>query len=115
MKCRKFSTVAANLDSRWPIRRLEYAASVMISALKEKKATNASIHVGMTRKEVRDAAHLHIGDTGLIDYVLKWMSNVIVEGLIICRAVNHMTSVVEYTIREMENDVQVNDAEITKM
>ncbi|XP_057492136.1 PHD finger protein MALE MEIOCYTE DEATH 1 [Actinidia eriantha] len=111
VKCRKFSNVAANLDSRWPIRRLEYAANVVVSALKEKKATNASINAGMTRQEARDAARLHIGDTGLIDYVLKWMNNVIVEGLIVRRAVNPVTRVLEYTIREMENDVQVNDAE----
>uniref|UniRef100_A0A6N2KKH5 PTC1-like winged helix-turn-helix domain-containing protein n=1 Tax=Salix viminalis TaxID=40686 RepID=A0A6N2KKH5_SALVM len=66
------------MDSGWPARRFEYAAQIILNALKEKKENKFS-HGGMSRQEVRDAARLHIGDTGLLDYVLKSMNNVIVE------------------------------------
>ncbi|XAR73574.1 hypothetical protein NMG60_11007585 [Bertholletia excelsa] len=112
VKCRKFSTVAANLDSRWPVRRLEYAANVIVNALKEKRALSKYSNAGMTRQEARDAARLHIGDTGLIDYVLKSMNNVVVGGQIVRRAVNPSTRVLEYTIQESGKDeVQINDLE----
>ncbi|KAL7174764.1 hypothetical protein ACSBR1_043943 (mitochondrion) [Camellia fascicularis] len=71
------NTAIANMDSRWPARRLEYAAQIIVNALKEKKENKFS-HGGMSRQEVQDAARLHIGDTGLLDYVLKSMNNVIV-------------------------------------
>lgn len=48
-----------------------------MNQLKEKKADKFG-HEGMTRQEVINAARLYIGDTGLLDYVLKSMSNVIV-------------------------------------
>uniref|UniRef100_A0A6N2N743 PTC1-like winged helix-turn-helix domain-containing protein n=1 Tax=Salix viminalis TaxID=40686 RepID=A0A6N2N743_SALVM len=75
------------MDSGWPARRFEYAAQIILNALKEKKENKFS-HGGMSRQEVRDAARLHIGDTGLLDYVLKSMNNVIVGSHIVCRAVN---------------------------
>ncbi|CAA7057627.1 unnamed protein product [Microthlaspi erraticum] len=55
---RIYSDVAANLGSRWPVRRLEYAAEVIVESLKEMKSLNQN---GMTRQDVRDAARLHIG------------------------------------------------------
>ncbi|XP_009789304.1 PHD finger protein MALE MEIOCYTE DEATH 1 [Nicotiana sylvestris] len=100
---RKFSNIAASLDSRWPVRRLEFTADVIVDALKEKKATNRFGSCGMSRQEARDAARLHIGDTGLIDYVLKSMNNVIVGGYVVRRAVNRATRVLEYTIQELRN------------
>lgn len=84
------NTAIANMDSRWPARRLEYAAQIIVNALKEKKENKFS-HGGMSRQEVQDAARLHIGDTGLLDYVLKSMNNVIVGSNIVCRAVNPST------------------------
>ncbi|KAK3039344.1 hypothetical protein RJ639_028744 [Escallonia herrerae] len=111
LKCKRFATVAANLDSRWPIRRLEYTANVIVDALKEKKVANKSSNggngSGMIRQEARDAARQHIGDTGLIDHVLKAMNNVIVGGYIVRRAVNPSTRVLEFTIQEVGNDDQV--------
>ncbi|KAL3629065.1 hypothetical protein CASFOL_027126 [Castilleja foliolosa] len=101
-KCRKFSNLAANLDSRWPVRRLEHVAEVIVEALKEKRETNKTSRSGMTRQEARDAARLHIGDTGLIDHVLKVMNNVIVGNFIVRRAVNRCTKVLEYTIQEFK-------------
>lgn len=79
---RRFSTVVACMDSRWPTRRLEFTAEVIVDALKENQA-----HGGMTRQDLRDAARLHIGNTGLLDPVLKAMNNVIVGNHVVCRTV----------------------------
>ncbi|RVW81794.1 PHD finger protein MALE MEIOCYTE DEATH 1 [Vitis vinifera] len=55
-----------------PARRLEYAADVIVNALREKRASECT-HDGMTRQEVRDAARMHIGDTAtrVLEYTLK--------------------------------------------
>lgn len=111
MRCRKFSNVDASLNSRWPVRRLEYVAHVVVDALKEKKVANKGFNCGMTRQEARDAAQLQIGDTGLIDYVPKSMNNVVVGGLVVRRTVNKSTRILEYTIEEMGSDSHVNDTE----
>lgn len=103
-KCRKFSNLAAKMDSRWPVRRLEHVAEVIAEALKEKRAAKNTGSSGMTRQEARDAARLHIGDTGLIDHVLKAMNNVIVGDHIVRRAANRSTKVLEYTIHDLKSD-----------
>ncbi len=90
-RCKKFASLVASLDSRWPGRRLEFAANVIVDALKEKKESDP-VNNGMTRQEVRDAARQHIGDTGLLDYVLKSMNNVIVGNCIVRRAINPETA-----------------------
>ncbi|KZV49766.1 PHD finger protein MALE MEIOCYTE DEATH 1 [Dorcoceras hygrometricum] len=102
-KCRKFSNLAANMDSRWPVRRLEHVADVIVDALKEKRESGNGCRKGMTRQEVRDAVRLHVGDTGLIDHVLKSMNNVIVGKYVIQRAVNRSTKVLEYSIQDLNN------------
>ncbi|KAJ4962060.1 hypothetical protein NE237_021970 [Protea cynaroides] len=102
VKLRKFSPFAVNAESRWPSRRLEYAAEVIVEALKEKKETNNG-RIGMSRQEVRDAARLHIGDTGLLDFVLKSLNNFIVGNYVVRRAINPFTRVLEYTIDEIDD------------
>ncbi|XP_076912282.1 PHD finger protein MALE MEIOCYTE DEATH 1 [Bidens hawaiensis] len=103
VRCRKFSNLAAKLDSRWHVRRLQDVANVVVNALKEHQNKN------MSRQEVRDTARLHIGDTGLIDYVLKSMNNVIVGEFVVRRAANPKTGVLEYSLREVnESNHQVD-------
>ncbi|KAL6001238.1 hypothetical protein ACLOJK_006970 [Asimina triloba] len=92
-----FSKVAATLFSRWSVRRLELTAQVIVEVLKEKKSGGDE---WMTRQDVRDAARLHIGDTGLIDFVLKSLNNCIVDGCVIVRANNPETKVLEFTARD---------------
>ncbi|KAJ0042424.1 hypothetical protein Pint_18264 [Pistacia integerrima] len=99
---RKFTNLIANMDSRWSARRLESSAKVIVNALLEKKAEEFG-RGGMSRQELRDAARMQIGDTGLLDYVLKSMNNVIVGDHIVCRAVNPRTRLLEYTIHELGN------------
>ncbi|KAK4804269.1 hypothetical protein SAY86_004086 [Trapa natans] len=103
IRYRKFSSAMSDMDARWPTRRLEQAAEVIVSALLEKRA-DGSGHHGMTRQDVRDAARAHIGDTGLLDNVLKSMNNVIVGNYVVCRAVNPVTRILEYTVHELRSN-----------
>ncbi|XVF64432.1 hypothetical protein PTKIN_Ptkin09bG0169200 [Pterospermum kingtungense] len=102
-RCKNFTNVIAHMDSRWPAKRLEFAAQVIVNALKEHKSEFG--HGGMTRQDVRDAARMHIGDTGLLDYVLKSMNNVIVGCHIVRRAIN-ASRILEYTIEDMDNELK---------
>lgn len=104
-RCRKFSSIAAICDSRWPVKRLEFIADVVIDALKKKKETCKFSSV-MNRQEVRDAARLQVGVTGFIDCVLKSMYNVIIGGSVVRRSVNRLTRKLEYTIQEVKKGTQ---------
>ena len=44
-------------------------------------------------------------------WIMKSMNNVIVGGYIVRRGVNPLTSVLEYSIKELGNGVQVDEAE----
>ncbi|KAL3568477.1 hypothetical protein D5086_031128 [Populus alba] len=104
MKYRNFSSLVGTMDSRWPTRRLQYAAEVIVDALKAKKEDKRG-QEGMTRQDVRDAARMHIGDTGLLDYVLKSMNNVVVGKYVVQRAVNPKTRILEYSIEEFGDGI----------
>ncbi|KAJ4840879.1 hypothetical protein Tsubulata_010374 [Turnera subulata] len=103
-KYRRFSSVVGH-DSRWPVKRLEYAAEVVVNALKGKKLDKCS-EGWMTRQDVRDAARMHIGDTGLLDYVLKSMNNVTVGIHVVRRAMNPKTRILEYCVDELGDGVK---------
>ncbi|XP_022766322.1 PHD finger protein MALE MEIOCYTE DEATH 1 [Durio zibethinus] len=108
LRCKKFTSVIAHMDSRWPAKRLEFAAEVIVEALKEHKSEYG--HGRMTRQDLRDAARMHIGDTGLLDYVLKSMNNVIVGCHIVRRGIN-TSRILEYTIEDLDNGVNGTEAE----
>nr|XP_043625396.1 PHD finger protein MALE MEIOCYTE DEATH 1 [Erigeron canadensis] len=91
--CRKFPSLANRLESRWQVKRLEHVANVVVNILKEKKT-------GMSRQDLRENARLHVGDTGLIDYVLKSMDNVIVGEYVVRRALNPCTGFLEYSLQD---------------
>ncbi|RZC57937.1 hypothetical protein C5167_005243 [Papaver somniferum] len=67
---------------------------VIVDALKEKGS-------GMSRQDLREAARLHIGDTGLLDFVLKSINNLIVGKYVVLRAMNLETRMLEFTIHEL--------------
>lgn len=85
------------------------AAEVIVDALKEHKSEFG--HGGMTRQDLRDAARMHIGDTGLLYYVLKSMNNVIVGNHIVRHAIN-TSRILKYTIDEVDNGVKGPEAEL---
>ncbi|CAJ1970876.1 unnamed protein product [Sphenostylis stenocarpa] len=110
VRYKKFSNAVTNMDSRWPTRRLEFAAQVIVDALKENKAVKPASG-GMARQDVRDAARLHIGDTGLLDYVLKSLNNVIVGNYVVRRMVNPSTRILEYTIHDLGKGYKAPDVD----
>ncbi|KAG5240546.1 PHD finger family protein [Salix suchowensis] len=71
-------------ESRWPARRLDDVVRVVLTTLE----ANGS---KMDRQTLRDAVRQHIGDTGLIDFVIKNIDKVAVENRFIHRAVNPVT------------------------
>jgi hypothetical protein len=89
-RCRDFDEVAESLQSRWPVRRLRYAAEVIVEALRESGT--------LTRQEVRDAARQAIGDTGLIDFVVKSIGDTIVAGEVVRRTPHPRTRVLEFSL-----------------
>ncbi|KAK1277272.1 PHD finger protein MALE MEIOCYTE DEATH 1 [Acorus gramineus] len=94
-RVRELSEAIVEMGNRWPARRLRFAATVIVDALREHGKQG-----GMTRQEVRDAARLHIGDTGLLDFVIKSIGNVIVDGSLVIRAPNPTTKVLEFKIQD---------------
>ncbi|CAL0315703.1 unnamed protein product [Lupinus luteus] len=114
LRYKKFNAIVASMDSRWPKRRLEFAAQVIVDALNEHKGMKSG-SAGMTRQDVRDAARLHIGDTGLLDYVLKSLNNVIVGNHVIRRMVNPYSRILEYTIHEIGNGMKEPEMEAEVM
>ncbi|KAI7993638.1 PHD finger protein MALE MEIOCYTE DEATH 1 [Camellia lanceoleosa] len=90
-----FVSSLASIDCRWPQKRLEYALKVIANLLKNNKET------AMSRKELREEARQCIGDTGLIDFVLKSINNLVVDNQIIRRSINPSTKLVEFTIHDV--------------
>ncbi|XP_024528149.1 PHD finger protein MALE MEIOCYTE DEATH 1 [Selaginella moellendorffii] len=85
---------SSDMPCRWSMKRLELATQVIVEALKncDKK--------WMPRQDVRDAARVYIGDTGLLDFVLKSLGNRVVGGHVVRRAVNPITKVLEYSLED---------------
>lgn len=88
------NSAATDMPCRWSVKRLDLATQVIVEALKscEKK--------WMPRQDVRDAARNYIGDTGLLDFVLKSLGNRVVGSHVVRRAVNPITKVLEYSLED---------------
>lgn len=100
--CGTMTTVtAADMPCRWSVKRLDLATQVIVEALKscEKK--------WMPRQDVRDAARVYIGDTGLLDFVLKSLGNRVVGGHVVRRAVNPITKVLEYSLEDVNSSTAI--------
>lgn len=80
---------------RWSPKRIEMAIRVVVEALKRAESRWVS------RQEVRDAARAHIGDTGLLDFVLKSLGNHIVGKYLVRRCLNPVTKVLEYCLEDI--------------
>ncbi|KAL5697301.1 hypothetical protein ACHQM5_030853 [Ranunculus cassubicifolius] len=101
----EFSIFANENSSRWPARRLEYVAEVIVDALKEKQG-------GMSRQELRDAARLHVGDTGLLDYVIKSVNNHSVGNYVVRRSVDPSTKVLQFTVQRIGVETDPEEEEV---
>jgi hypothetical protein len=95
-------------DGKWSAKRLGDAAEVIVDVLKKKNAEKLC-HGKMTRQDLRDAARVHIGDTGLLDHVLKSLDNVIVGTHVVCRTKNPRTHILEFSLREVGNGIKASE------
>ncbi|CAL5427986.1 unnamed protein product [Camellia sinensis] len=103
-----FLSSAVKFDSRWPQQRLEQAAKVIWKVLRENKEM-ISGKSSMSRQELRDLARQHVGDTGLIDFVLKSIDGSIVGNQIVCRSRNPSSKLVEFTIEDVSDQSGVEN------
>ncbi|KAL2545806.1 PHD finger protein MALE STERILITY 1 [Forsythia ovata] len=87
--------VLSDTSCRWSPKRVEMAIRVVIQALKRAELRWVS------RQEVRDAARAYIGDTGLLDFVLKSLGNHVVGKYFIRRCLNPVTKVLEYCLQDI--------------
>ncbi|KAF7840521.1 PHD finger protein MALE STERILITY 1 [Senna tora] len=84
-------------NCRWSPKRIEMATRVIVEALKRAEFR------WISRQEVRDAARSYIGDTGLLDFVLKSLGNHIVGNYLVRRSLNPVTKVLEYCLEDISN------------
>ncbi|KAJ3677061.1 hypothetical protein LUZ60_002785 [Juncus effusus] len=89
--------VISENTGRWSAKRVEMAARVIVEALKRSEVR------WVTRQEVRDRARAYIGDTGLLDFVLKSLGNHIVGNYVVRRMVNPVTKVLEYCLEDLSS------------
>ncbi|KDP38152.1 hypothetical protein JCGZ_04795 [Jatropha curcas] len=94
---KSLASFVAKLDTRWPARRLEYAVKVIFQSLETNGAR-------MLRQDLRDSVRGQIGDTGLIDCVLKHIDKVIVGDKIILRATN-TSRLLEFSLANISDAV----------
>ncbi|XP_071687303.1 PHD finger protein At2g01810-like [Rutidosis leptorrhynchoides] len=92
------------LEPRWPKQRLEKTAKVIANILKEHKVFSNGRNRPMLRKDLRDMASKFVGDTGLIDFVLKSVDNLVVGKHIVTRRKNPITRLTEFDIRDKKGD-----------
>lgn len=97
-----YSGIISENTSRWSAKRVEMAARVIVEALKRSELR------WVTRQEVRDTARTYIGDTGLLDFVLKSLGNHIVGNYIVRRMVNPVTKVLEYCLEDLSSVLPPN-------
>lgn len=94
----------ARSDCRWSVRRLEDVLTAIVDALKD----HAEFHGGVIgRNDLREETRKSIGDTGLIDFVLKSIRCFQVDNLIIRRVVNSSGRRTEFTIRTVAKEPEL--------
>lgn len=89
--------ILVEANCRWSPKRIEMATRVIVEALKRAEFK------WISRQEVRDAARAYIGDTGLLDFVLKSLGNHIVGNYLVRRSLNPVTKVLEYCLEDITN------------
>ncbi|KAI9169529.1 hypothetical protein LWI28_013653 [Acer negundo] len=89
--------VLVETTCRWSAKRVDMATRVIVEALKRAESRWVS------RQEVRDVARAYIGDTGLLDFVLKSLGNHIVGKYLVRRSLNPVTKVLEYSLEDISN------------
>ncbi|EMS67490.1 PHD finger protein MALE MEIOCYTE DEATH 1 [Triticum urartu] len=86
-----------------PPKRMLNAAEVVVEKLLE-HGNDAE----MTRQAVRDAARVEIGDTGLLDFVIKSLGDTVVGNHIVRRLPSTVTRVLTFSLEEWGEPVQMD-------
>lgn len=101
LKCRVsqesggYPAIMSDASCRWSPKRVEKAINVVVEALKRAEFQWVS------RQHVRDVARAYIGDTGLLDFVLKSLGNHMVGKYLVRRCLNPVTKVLEYCLEDV--------------
>nr|CAB3457206.1 unnamed protein product [Digitaria exilis] len=99
--------IMSEASCRWSAKRVDMAARAVVDALRRRCCAAADdpppARRWVTRQEVRDAARAYIGDTGLLDFVLKSLGNHIVGNYVVRRAMNPVTKVLEYCLEDVSS------------
>lgn len=97
--------IMSEASCRWSARRVDMAARAVVDALRRRATTHPppAQQRWVTRQEVRDAARAYIGDTGLLDFVLKSLGNHVVGNHVVRRAMNPVTKVLEYCLEDVSS------------
>lgn len=98
--------ILVEANCRWSAKRVEMATRVIVEALKSAEFRWVS------RQEVRDAARVYIGDTGLLDFVLKSLGNQIVGNYLVRRSLNPVTKVLEYCLEKISDVISNQEANL---
>ncbi|EPS66457.1 hypothetical protein M569_08321 [Genlisea aurea] len=91
--------IMSDASCRWSAKRVSMAIRVVVEALKRAEVRWVS------RQHVRDQARAYIGDTGLLDFVLKSLGNHLVGKYFIRRCLNPVTKVLEYCLEDVSDAV----------
>lgn len=87
-----FDTMAVKEYSRYPGRRLKEAAKAVIKVFEERNST-------LNRQELREAVrNSSIGDTGLIDFLLKHIDKVLIGDKIVKRFTNPNSRMLQFSL-----------------
>ncbi|KAG8382650.1 hypothetical protein BUALT_Bualt05G0099400 [Buddleja alternifolia] len=96
--------IMSDASCRWSPKRVEMAIHVVVEALKRAEFRWVS------RQHVRDVARAYIGDTGLLDFVLKSLGNHIVGKYFVRRCLNPVTKVLEYCLEDVSRVLPKQEA-----
>ncbi|KAL0889462.1 hypothetical protein Bca101_013445 [Brassica carinata] len=94
-KYKSFDDMARGEDARWSAKRLGNAAQAVLKVFNER---NNSV---ITRQELREAVRGSIGDTGLIDFLLKHIDKVLIGDQIVQRFTNPVSRTLEFSLRSI--------------
>lgn len=96
------TSLTENSNCRWGVQRLEQAAKAIFTTLEQR---NASINskAKISRRELRDEARKKIGDTGLLDFMIKHIHKIILDNRIVHRKINPATKLAEFALEDDAN------------
>ncbi|CAH2045835.1 unnamed protein product [Thlaspi arvense] len=89
-----FDALAKGEQSRYPVRRLKDAAQAVVKVIGDRNSI-------ITRQELREAVRNSIGDTGLIDFLLKHIDKVLIGDTIVQRFTNPESRTLQFSLRKV--------------